>query len=155
MRKLINLVTESAAPQSLQDVAKHFLFMDSSLLDDDDWEWFDEDNMTDEQALYVIRQEYVSGSCHAFSVALHDKLKLPLVLLPGHAALQAPDGEIIDFDGKLPLAKVLRRYGIRKKVQPVVVSREEMLSHALADEGDDPWDEVNVAKWVINRLGRW
>lgn len=157
MRRWIEITESQNAPNTLADVARHFLYMHDDLLDDD--EDLPEE-MDEKTALEIIQREYVSGTCGAFAIALHDKLGYPIVGMNGgmHIAVRAPDGEIVDFMGKSPLAKVLRRYGMTVRDTPIQEwSREETVEHVLMneDESDDPWDEIQIAKWVMNKLGRW
>lgn len=145
-------LTEGNTPLSLIDVANHFLDTRDDLLDPDE----DMDDLTDADALVIIKREYLSGTCAAYAVALHDKTGYPIVGINGgmHVAVQAPDGEIVDFLGKAPLKKVLRRYGMTG-IKPVLWSREETVEHVRMagmedhDYDSDPWDEINIAKWVL------
>lgn len=145
-------------PKSLKDVALHFLYMHDDLIDDDDDPDAFDDNISDEDAYEIIRRNYVSGTCGAFAVALHDKYGYPIIGMNGgmHIAVRAPDGEIVDFLGKAPLAKVLRRYGMSTKNTPIKEwSREEAVSHVRMheDEENDPWDEIAIAKFVLKTIG--
>jgi hypothetical protein len=150
MRNWLNLF-ESAQIQSMIDVAEHFLNTRDDLLDDDE----EFDDLTDADAMEIIKREYVSGTCAAYAVALHDQTGYPIVGLNGgmHVAVQAPDGDIIDFMGKMPLKKVLKRYGM-SNVEPQEWSREEAVYHVRMDDDGhdydaDPRDEINIAKWVL------
>lgn len=151
MRNWIRLC-ESKGPTSIQDVANHFLDTRDDLLDDIGHD------ISDEDAMEIIRREYVSGTCGAYAVALHDETGYPIVGINGglHIAVQAPDGDIIDFMGKNPLPKVLKRYGFGKGTSVEEWSRDEAVEHVrmggFEDSDVDPWDEINIAKWVLSHL---
>lgn len=151
MRHWINL-TEDKGPQSIIDVANHFLDTRDDLLDDEEYI----DDLDEQTAREIVRREYVSGTCAAYAVALHDKTGYPIVCINGelHVAVRAPDGDIIDFMGKNPLSKVLRRYGFGKDTPVTEWTREEAVEAVrmeIDDERDaDPWDEINIAKWVLD-----
>lgn len=159
MRNWIKIVEESSNIRTIVDVADHFLSTRDDLLDDDE----EIDDLDEQTALEIIRREYVSGTCAAFAVALHDKTGLPIVGMNGgmHVAVQTPNGDIIDFMGTNPLAKVLRRYGMGKDTPIQQWTREEAVEHVRMNAGDDydydtdPWDEINIAKWVLDHLGKW
>lgn len=142
---------ESVSPQSVIDVANYFLDTRDDLLDDDE----DADVLVDGDEAFaeeIIRREYVSGTCGAYAVALHDKTGYPIVFLNGgmHVAVRAPDGDIIDYLGKNPLGKVLKRYGMGKNTPIKEWTREETVKYILMDaEEGDPWDEISIAKWVL------
>ena len=156
MREFMNIVEESAVPKTLQDVANHFLFMHDDLLDDEDDIGGD---ISETDAIEIIRRNYVSGTCAAFAIALHDKYGYPIVGINGgmHVAVKTPDGQIMDFMGKNPLPVVLKRYGMGKNTPMREWTRDEAVAHLLIDEEDvdDAWNDINIAKWVMNKLGRW
>ena len=141
-------------PASIVEVADWMLSIHDDLLDDDE----DLPDPLDEAAaLEIVRREYVSGTCAAFAVALHDHTGLPIIGINGgmHVALRADDGDILDFMGRAPLADVAARYGM---VDPPVGAwtRDEAVAHVLMGEAEgEPWDDVSVARWVLNDLGRW
>lgn len=155
MRNLINIIENASGPKSLIDVAKHFLMIHDDLLDDDDEDYDDE--MDEATALEVIRRNYISGTCGAFAIALHDKLSFPIVGINGglHIAVMAPDGDIIDFAGKNPRSQVLKRYGMGSTSPIQRWTREETVDHVTDEEEGHGWDEITVAKFVMNTLGRW
>lgn len=145
---------DGEGPTSLIEVAEHMLSIHDDLLDDDE----DLPDPLDEAtAIEIIRREYVSGTCAAFAIALHDLTGYPIVGINGgmHVAVRTPGGEIIDFVGRLPLAKVARRYGMRRP--PVIEwTRAEAVDHVLMGEIEgDPWDDIAVARWVMENMGRW
>ena len=142
---------ESVAPQSLIDVANFFLDTRDDLLDHDE----DVDRLVPGDEAFaeeIIRREYVSGTCGAYAIALHDKTSYPIIGFNGgtHIAVRSPDGDIIDYLGKNPVANVLKRYGMGKNTPVQEWTREEAVEHILmgAEEGD-PWDEISIAKWVL------
>lgn len=131
------------------------LSIHDDLLDDDE----DLPSPLDEAtALEIIRREYVSGTCGAFAVALHDATGYPIVGINGsmHVAVMTPDGDILDFMGRAPLRSVARRYGMRR---PVVtgLTRDEVVADVMMGEteGEREWDDLAVARWVMLRLDRW
>jgi len=143
-----------AGPTSLVEVAGHMLAIHDDLLDDDE----DLPDVLDEKtALEIIHREYVSGTCGAFAIVLHDLTGHPIVGINGgmHVAVRCPDGEILDFVGKAPLRTVARRYGMKNP--PVTDwTRDEAVDHVLMGEPEgDPWDDVAVARWVMEKMGRW
>jgi hypothetical protein len=146
---------ESACgPTSLVEVADHFLSIHDDLLDDDEDL---PDALDEETALEIIRREYVSGTCAAFAIALHDLTGYQIVGINGglHVAVMTPDGLIMDFVGTSAPRDVFRRYGMRRP--PVLPwTREEAVDHVLmGEEEGDPWDDISVARWVRDRLARW
>jgi len=145
---------EQAQPISIVGVAEHMLSIHDDLLDIDE----DLPDVMDEvTALEIIRREYVSGTCAAFAVALHDLTGHPIVGINGgmHVAVRCPDGDILDYVGKSPPRKVMRRYGMRSA--PIVEwTRDEAIEHVLMGEPEgNPWDDIAVAKWVMEKIGRW
>lgn len=149
--------TPSPGPQSLVEVANHFLDTRDDLLEDDEEI---ERNMDEATALEVIRREYVSGTCQAFAVVLHDHLNLPIVKVAGglHMAVQQADGTLVDFIGAFTAAQLDQRYGTRNSV-PHPVTREDALAAFVLDADEDtehdPWSDLNVARWVRQTLDRW
>jgi hypothetical protein len=152
VRTWIDLLESKATPTSIIDVANHFLDTRDDLLDDDEYI----DDLDIATAEEIVRREYVSGTCAAYAVALHDKTGYPIVGMNGemHVAVRAPDGDIIDYMGKNTLKAVLKRYGFGAKTPIAEMSREEAVEHVRMSGGDDydydsdPWDEINIAKWV-------
>lgn len=144
-----------AVPQSLIDVADYFLAVHDDLLEDDE----EIDELTEDVALTIVRRNYVSGTCQAFAIALHEHLNYPIVALMGgmHVAVQCPDGQIMDFDGVAPLAKVARRYGWKGTCPIETWTKEETLAHLIVDDDadEDPWSDPSVARWVRTHLDRW
>lgn len=145
---------QRSGPTSLVEVAEHMLSIHDDLLDEDE----DLPDVIDEAtALEIIRREYVSGTCGAFAVALHDLTGHPIVGINGgmHVAVRCPDGDILDFVGKSRERDVARRYGMRRP--PVVGwTRDEAVDHVLMGEAEgDPWDDIAVARWVMEKIGRW
>ena len=140
-------------PLTLAEVAGHLLMIHDDLLDHDE-EIGEEIGQA--LALEIIRREYVSGTCAAFAVALHDKYGYPIVGMAGgaHVAVKTPDGQIMDFMGVQPLATVLKRYGMAKATPVRVWTRAQALDHLLIDEEDEtsPWNDVNLAKWVLANM---
>lgn len=141
-------------PATIAGVAEHMLSIHDDLLEDDE-EW--PDVMDEETALEIIRREYVSGTCAAFAIALHDLTGYPIIAINGgmHVAVRCPDGEILDYVGRSPLRRIMRRYGMRDA--PVVEwTRDEAVHHVLMGEAEgNPWDDIAVAKWVMEKIGRW
>lgn len=145
---------DQTGPTSLVEVARHMVFIHDDLLaPDEDLP----DPLDEETAMEIIRREYVSGTCGAFAIALHDHTGFPIVGMNGgmHVAVQAPDGEIVDFLGKAPLEQVLGRYGM--STAPVVGwTREEAVWDVMMGEHEpDPWDDIALARWVLEKIGRW
>jgi hypothetical protein len=142
-------------PKSLADVANFFLDTRDDLLEPGEVIMRD---MTDRQALAIITREYVSGTCGAFAVALHDKTGYPIIGINGgdHIAVQAPDDDLIDFLGKASPESVMARYGWSNAPMEEW-SRSETVEHIMFQDDDplDPWGEIEIAKWVMKRLGRW
>jgi hypothetical protein len=145
---------EQAGPTSIVGVAEHMLSIHDDLLDEDE-EY--PDVVDEDTALEIIRREYVSGTCGAFAIALHDLTGYPIIGINGgmHVAVRCPDGDILDYVGKSPSRQVMRRYGMRSA--PVVEwTRTEAVDHVLIGEAEgDPWDDIAVAKWVMEKIGRW
>ena len=145
---------DQAGPTSLVAVAEHMLSIHDDLLDADE----DLPDVIDEEtALEIIRREYVSGTCAAFAVALHDLTGHPIVGINGgmHVAVRCPDGDILDYVGRSPARSVMRRYGMRSA--PVAEwTRDEAVDHVLMGKAEgDPWDDIAVARWVMEKMGRW
>ena len=144
-----------STPQSLRDVADHFLGVHDDLLEDDE----EIDELTDEIAHEIVRRNYVSGTCQAFAIALHEHLGYPIVALMGglHVAVQCPDGQIMDFEGVAPLAKVAKRYGWKGTCPIETWTKDETLAHLIVDEDadEDPWSDPSVARWVRAHMDRW
>lgn len=142
-------------PQSLRDVADYFLGVHDDLLEDDE----EIDEMTDEVALEIVRRNYVSGTCQAFAIALHEHLGYPIVALMGglHVAVKCPDGQIMDFEGTAPLAKVAKRYGWKGRCPIEEWTKEETLDRLIVDDDadEDPWSDPSLARWVRAHLDRW
>lgn len=141
-------------PSSYADVALWMLDFHDDLLDDD--EDHPGDDMDEATALEIIRREYVSGTCGAYAVALHDATGLPIVGINGslHLAVMDADGRILDFMGRSSLASVAARYGMTDP--PVSTwTREETVHDVLMGdkETDDPWEAIALAKWVLSRRG--
>lgn len=159
MRKWIDIILENVrdGPHSLKDVALHFISIHDDLLDDD----ADTSNLadiSDSEAIAIIQKNYISGSCGAFAIALHDKLGLPIVAINGgfHIAVRAQDGDIIDFLGKNSVSKVLRRYGMNQTAIISIQTREQVEDDIMMDdEPDNPWNDIAIAKWVMATLNRW
>ena len=143
-----------AGPTSYVDVALWMLDIHDDLLDDD--EDHPGADMDEETALEIIRREYVSGTCGAYAVALHDATGLPIVGLNGsmHVAVMTAEGDIVDYMGCSSLAAVAARYGM---TDPPMTSwtREEAVDDVLMgeDETDDPWEAIAVARWVLTKRG--
>jgi len=142
-------------PETIEQVAIHMLSMHDDLLDED--EDFPE-TMDEATALEIVRREYVSGTCGAFAIALHDLTGWPIVGINGgmHLAVRSTDGTILDYMGLDDLKTVLRRYGMVRA--PVLEwTRDETVEHVLMgyDEERHPWDDVAVARWVADRGGPW
>ena len=144
----------SAGPGSIVEVAEHMLAISDGLLDDD------EDAcgpMTEDEAIEIVRREYVSGSCGAFAIALHDATGLPLVEINGglHYAVRREDGLLVDFMGIQTFDDVAARYGMHEPPCRTAM-REDVAADALTDDDESPpWSEVRIARWVIGHLGRW
>lgn len=141
-------------PSSLADVALWMLDVHDDLLDDD--EDHPGDGIDEATALEIIRREYVSGTCGAYAVALHDATGLPIVGINGalHLAVMDAEGRILDFMGRSSLASVAARYGMTDP--PVTTwTREETVDSVLMGEleTDDPWETIALAKWVLQRRG--
>ena len=140
-------------PQSLIEVAGHMLSIHDDLIDEGE----EIEDLNENIALEIIRREYVSGTCGAFAIALHDATGYPIIGINGsfHLAVRKPDGKIVDFMGEFSLEEITERYGM---LNPLVSSwsREETVDHVLmGDEEEDPWSDISVAKWVMKKLGRW
>lgn len=148
-------MTEQAAPQSLIDIADYLLAVYDDLLDDDE----EIDELTDAIALDIVRRNYLSGTCQAFAIALHEHLGYPIVALNGglHVAVRCPDGQLMDFDGVAPLAKVAKRYGWKGIIPVEIWTKDETMAHLVADEDadEDPWSDASMARWVRAHLDRW
>jgi len=146
---------EREGPSSLIEVAEHMLSIHDDLLDEDEDL---PDTLDEATALEIIRREYVSGTCGAFAVALHDATGYQIVGINHgmHVAVRTPDGDILDFMGKSPLKEVARRYGTKR---PMVAerTREDVVEDVLMGEPEGAWnwDDLAVARWVMLRLDRW
>jgi hypothetical protein len=145
---------DPGGPRSIVEVAEHMLSIHDDLLDDDE----DVSSPpTEEEALEVVRREYVSGTCAAFAIALHDATGWPIVAINGglHVATRRPDGVLVDFVGACGFDEVCARYGMTSP--PVSEwTREEAVDHVLmGEEEGDPWSDVSVARWVMKALERW
>ena len=144
-------------PQSLLDVARYFLDTRDDLLEDEEEL---SDPMTSDEVIEIIRREYISGTCQAFAVALHDHLGWPIVRVAQgmHMAVQRPDGHLVDFMGTFTVRDLNRRYGVTSG-EPVLISREDALDAFVLDFSEDPeadpWSELNLARWVRQHLDQW
>jgi hypothetical protein len=144
-------------PHLLSDVAEHFLIIHDDLIDSE--EEFGE-VLSDDEVLEIIRRNYVSGTCQAFAIALHDHLGLPLVNLMGglHVAVQCSDGHLMDFMGTATLDEMSKRYGWKKKEGLITPStRDDVLDQMGQDDEDlnDSWGDLTLAHWVRQHLDRW
>jgi hypothetical protein len=153
MTKATSDVPESG-PETIEQVAVHMLSIHDDLLDDDE----DLPDVMDETtALEIVRREYVSGTCGAFAIALHDITGWPIVGINGgmHLAVRSPDGMILDYMGLSKDKAVLRRYGMVRA--PILEwTREETVDHVMmGDDERGPWDDLAVARWVADRGGAW
>lgn len=151
MTKATSDVPESG-PETIEQVAVHMLSIHDDLLDDDE----DLPDVMDETtALEIVRREYVSGTCGAFAIALHDITGWPIVGINGgmHLAVRSPDGMILDYMGLSKDKAVLRRYGMVRA--PILEwTREETVDHVMmGDDERGPWDDLAVARWVADRGG--
>lgn len=143
----------ASGPETIEQVAAHFLMMHDDLLRDDE----DVPDVMDEAtAVEIVRREYVSGTCGALAVALHDMTGWPIVGINGgmHVAVRSPDGMILDHEGLSSLRDVLRRYGM---VRATVLewTRDEAVAHVSHDGDDGPWSDLALAAWVARRGGAW
>lgn len=143
-----------SGPETIEQVAVHMLSIHDDLLDDDE----DLPDVMDETtALEIVRREYVSGTCGAFAIALHDITGWPIVGINGgmHLAVRSPDGMILDHMGLSKDKAVLRRYGMVRA--PILEwTREDTVDHVMmGDDERGPWDDLAVARWVADRGGAW
>lgn len=144
-------------PQSLLDVARYFLDTRDDLLEDEEEL---SDPMAPDEVMEIVRREYVSGTCQAFAVALHDHLGWPIARVAQgmHMAVQRPDGHLVDFMGTFTVRDLHRRYGVVPG-EPVLISRDEAMDAFVfephEDHEADPWSELNLARWVRQHLDRW
>ncbi len=135
-------------------MASHLLAINDDLLEEDDDV---PDPMDEETALEIVRREYVSGTCGAFAVALHDATGWPVVGINGgmHVAVRSPDGRILDYMGLQTTEAVLRRYGMSSAAIEEW-TREEAVDHVRPwDEDDHPWTDLRIARWTMLRGGAW
>ena len=143
-----------SGPETIEQVASHMLSMHDDLLDDEEEM---PDVMDEATALEIVRREYVSGTCGAFAIALHDMTGWRIVGINGgmHLAVRSPDGMILDYMGLSTDKAVLRRYGMVRA--PILEwTRDETVDHVMmGDDGRGPWDDLAVARWVADRGGAW
>lgn len=141
-------------PKTIEQVALHMLCMHDDLLDDDEDL---PDPMDEATAIEIVRREYVSGTCGAFAIALHDLTGWPIVGINGgmHLAVRSPEGRILDHMGLFKEKKVLKRYGMVRA--PILEwTREHCVDHVMMGEEErSPWDDLAVARWVAERGGPW
>lgn len=150
----MNTTLPETGPESVEQVALHMLSIHDDLLDDDEDH---PDPMDERTALEIVRREYVSGTCGAFAIALHDLTGWPIVGINGgmHLAVRCPEGGILDHMGLFEEKAILRRYGMVRA--PVLEwTREECVDHVMmCDDERGPWDDIAVAGWVAERGGPW
>lgn len=143
-----------AGPQTVQDVANYLKTINDDILPDHYME-VDYREATDQQCWDMIKRVYHSGSCEEFALAMHDIYGWNIIQIrdaanPGmhHIVCEMPDERLVDVTGIVSREELKRRYRMRKPVETPYQG-----GFFQADDYDDPWGAIAVAKWVVDHLG--